>query len=161
MEKIQGLISAENKNFEIISPMEKLESFFIRTVTDAQTKLTPTSGAVSTTQIGEFLTVKEKEKSILDKLVTGQTQQQKTAEPEMPTKPAQVQPEVQRRNEDLINKLAAQEDESKPVQQKENIESKLDEQKKVRDDLLKKLTESQINNTDKQPDENSGRAGNA
>ena len=49
MEKIRQVIEQENAQYEVTSPMEKLETFFIKTVVDAQQKAQPTSGAVSTT----------------------------------------------------------------------------------------------------------------
>jgi ABC-2 type transport system ATP-binding protein len=152
IEKIEGLIRDENKSYEITSPMEKLESFFIRTVTEAQTRLTPTSGAVSTTQIGDFLTAKEKEQTILEKLVTGQTQPQEEQKSEQISQTAEVQ-SVEQQSNDLIEKLTTQQEDLKPVDQTEDIKSKPEEQEKVRHDLLKELTESD-NNKEKQPDEN-------
>ncbi len=76
VEKIKEIIDAEHAECEITSPMDKLETFFIKTVAEAQRQTRPTSGAVSTTHIGEFLTERSKE-SILDKLVSAPTQQQK------------------------------------------------------------------------------------
>ncbi|MBN1796472.1 MAG: ABC transporter ATP-binding protein [Sedimentisphaerales bacterium] len=160
IESIKGLIIAEKKDFEITSPMEKLESFFIRTVAKAQTKAATTSGAVSTTQIGEFLTAKDKEKGILDKLVTAETQKEPKSEPVQTQKPAEVHIE-QRPDTELIRKLTGQEDGPKPVEQKEQIASETEEEEKIREDLLKELTDSQTDNADKQADENKGRAGNA
>ena len=55
IEKIKQLIEKENAQCTVTCPMDKLESFFIRTVCDAQQQEKPTSGAVSTTQISDFL----------------------------------------------------------------------------------------------------------
>jgi ABC-2 type transport system ATP-binding protein len=68
--KIKQLIRQEGAHFEITSPLDKLESFFIRTVTAAQKEDRPTSGAVSTTKLGDFLTQDKPVESILDKLVS-------------------------------------------------------------------------------------------
>lgn len=68
--KIRGIIEAEGQGCDISSPMDKLESFFIRTVADAQQQSKFTSGAVSTTEIGNFLTLDDSGKGVLDKLVT-------------------------------------------------------------------------------------------
>ncbi len=68
--RIRQILEEEHAECEVTTPMEKLETFFIDTVTEAQQQDRPTSGAVSTTQIGEFLTEKAAE-SILDKLVSG------------------------------------------------------------------------------------------
>ncbi len=70
VEKIRRLVKADNAECEVTSPMDKLETFFIRTVAAAQQQEKPTSGAVSTTQIGDFLASKSIEETILDKLVS-------------------------------------------------------------------------------------------
>jgi hypothetical protein len=54
----------------VTSPMDRLESFFIRTVEAAQQQAKSTSGAVSTTKISDFLEKQDKVESILDKLVS-------------------------------------------------------------------------------------------
>jgi len=68
--KIKQLIRDEGAEFEITSPIDKLETFFIRTVTTAQQKEYPTSGAVSTTKIGDFLVQEKQVDNILDELVS-------------------------------------------------------------------------------------------
>ncbi len=70
IEKIKGIVSAEGAEFEVSAPMEKLETFFINTVVEAQQQAAPTSGAVSTTDIGDFLTAEKTQENILDKLVS-------------------------------------------------------------------------------------------
>ena len=70
LEKIKQLVYSENSDFEISSPMEKLETFFIRTVAQAHEQAQPTSGAVSTTEIGDFLSATPKGQEILGKLVS-------------------------------------------------------------------------------------------
>ncbi len=69
VDRIRKLVEQEQAEFEISSPMERLETFFINTVAEAQRQAKPTSGAVSTTDIGEFLTAEKSEASVLDKLV--------------------------------------------------------------------------------------------
>jgi ABC-2 type transport system ATP-binding protein len=70
VEKIKGLVEAEEAECVVTSPMDKLETFFIRTVAAAQHQAQLTSGAVSTTRIGDFLAAERIEESILDKLVS-------------------------------------------------------------------------------------------
>ncbi len=74
LDKIKGLIEAEQKDCSIETPLEKLETFFVKTVIDAQQHAIATSGAFSTTRIGDFLTAaglgEGKKASILDKLVS-------------------------------------------------------------------------------------------
>jgi len=70
IDKIKQVLGAEGAECEVSSPMEKLETFFINTVVEAQQQARPTSGAVSTTQIGDFLTAERSQGDILDKLVS-------------------------------------------------------------------------------------------
>ncbi|MBC8218907.1 MAG: ABC transporter ATP-binding protein, partial [Planctomycetes bacterium] len=67
--KIKQLVEKEDAECVVTSPMDRLETFFIRTVAAAQQQAQPTSGAVSTTKIGNFLTQAPSVESILDKLV--------------------------------------------------------------------------------------------
>ncbi len=83
VEKIRRLIQDEDAECVVTSPMDKLETFFIKTVVAAQQQAQPTSGAVSTTKIGEFLAPQKPVESILDKLVSTAVSQQ--AFPEGPT----------------------------------------------------------------------------
>jgi ABC-2 type transport system ATP-binding protein len=70
VERIKQLVKEEHADCEVTSPMEKLETFFIKTVEDAQQQAQPTSGAVSTTDISDFLAAEAVQESILDKLVS-------------------------------------------------------------------------------------------
>jgi ABC-2 type transport system ATP-binding protein len=70
LEKIKKIVLQEQSECVITSPMDRLETFFIKTVAEAQLLSSPTSGAVSTTHIGDFLAAKTTTQSILDKLVT-------------------------------------------------------------------------------------------
>ncbi|MBN2313267.1 MAG: ATP-binding cassette domain-containing protein [Sedimentisphaerales bacterium] len=81
VEKIKQLVRAESNECVVTSPMDKLESFFIRTVTTAQQQAQPTSGAVSTTKIGDFLTQQQPTESILDKLVSASVSEGTPQEP--------------------------------------------------------------------------------
>jgi ABC-2 type transport system ATP-binding protein len=76
VEKIRQLVLQENAECEVTSPMDRLESFFIRTVEAAQLQAQSTSGAVSTTKISDFLEKQAKVESILDKLVTSSVSQE-------------------------------------------------------------------------------------
>ena len=72
VDKVKQMLGAEGAECEVSSPMEKLETFFINTVIEAQQQARPTSGAVSTTDIGEFLTAETSQGDILDKLGSAQ-----------------------------------------------------------------------------------------
>ncbi len=71
IEKIRQLIVGAQADCEISSPMERLETFFVRTVAEAQKQAQPTSGAHSTTDIGGFLAPDRARSDVLADLVTG------------------------------------------------------------------------------------------
>jgi ABC-2 type transport system ATP-binding protein len=70
VEKIKQIIQEERAQFDISSPMDKLESFFIKTVAAAEHEALPTSGAVSMAHIKGFLAHDAPVEDILDKLVS-------------------------------------------------------------------------------------------
>jgi ABC-2 type transport system ATP-binding protein len=142
IENIRKLVEAEHADFELTSPMEKLETFFIRTVTEAQAGAVPTSGAVSTTMIGDFLAAEAAQKSILDKLVTADVSDrpETRAETEKPTE-AQI-PAVEP-DKELLGKLTSGPQLHQPVKTPEPAETKQTDTQKVRDDVLEQLTSSQ------------------
>ncbi len=72
LDKIKQIARSEDAECEITSAMDKLETFFIKTVVSAQLQAQPTSGAVSTTQIGNFLSAETEPspEALLDELVT-------------------------------------------------------------------------------------------
>jgi ABC-2 type transport system ATP-binding protein len=103
--RIRQILSDEHAECEVTAPMEKLETFFIKTVIEAQQQARPTSGAVSTTQIGEFLTAGSRKETILDKLVAKSASDQA---PSQPIKTETVRPRetvVPEPNKDLLSKL--------------------------------------------------------
>lgn len=105
-DRIRDVLRREHVECEISSPMERLETFFINTVVEAQQQATPTSGAVSTTQIGEFLTAGARGDDILNKLVTAPVSERPQAGSSRTDRPqpqeAAVTPEP---NKDLLTKL--------------------------------------------------------
>jgi len=90
LRQIEQVVRAEQAKCEVTSPMDKLEDFFIRTVATAQEQKLPTSGAVSTGEIGGFLAAGARGSDILDELVSASVAQAsesesgsaETAEPE-------------------------------------------------------------------------------
>ena len=106
VEKIRQLVHEENAECEITSPMDRLESFFIRTVEAAQKQAHATSGAVSTTKISDFLEKETRVETILDKLVTSSVSQEppeKDVETEKVQASKQAGPEPDRQ---LLSELA-------------------------------------------------------
>ncbi len=69
LDRIRRIVENEKASYTVNSPMDKLEEFFIRTVVSAQEQELPTSGVMSTTGIGGFLTDEPEEPAILDQLV--------------------------------------------------------------------------------------------
>ncbi len=87
-DRIRELLKKEHADCEISSPMERLETFFINTVVQAQQQATPTSGAVSTTQIGDFLAARSVKETVLDKLVGAPVAEKPDSGPARPRHPA-------------------------------------------------------------------------
>ena len=142
IEKIQQLIQQEQAECMVTSPMDKLESFFIRTVVNAQQQAVPTSGAVSTTEIGEFLaSVSAKQPEILDKLVSTDLPQ---VQPSETRKVEAIETSKPEPDEQLLHKLA---EEPGPVVRDKKVKTKPVEPKadqpkqQTTEDILKQLTE--------------------
>jgi ABC-2 type transport system ATP-binding protein len=87
VEKIKQIVENEQADCVVTSPMDKLEAFFIKTVTTAEQQAVPTSGAVSTTQIGGFLAPEAPVENILDKLVSAPASEE-------PSEPSPTEPVV-------------------------------------------------------------------
>ncbi len=104
-DRIREILRQEHAECEISSPMERLETFFINTVVEAQQHATPTSGAVSTTQIGDFLTAGKAKGDILDKLVSSPASEKAQAEPVRMERPQPRETVVPQPNKDLLSKL--------------------------------------------------------
>jgi ABC-2 type transport system ATP-binding protein len=145
---IRKLIEAEHTDFEVTTPMEKLETFFIRTVTEAQESAVPTSGAVSTTMIGDFLAAEAAQKSILDKLVTAEVSDKPRGSIET-QKPDEVKTPVVEPDKELLGKLTSGVELPEPVKTSEPAETKTPDTQKIRDDVLKQLRGSE-DKTEKQ-----------
>jgi ABC-2 type transport system ATP-binding protein len=109
LQKLRALIESEHTDCEVSSPMERLETFFVRTVTEAQQQAQPTSGAVSTTQIGDFLTG-EKSEAVLDQLVSASVDASPEPEPSTAT-PTETPTDI-RADKDLLIELTQTERES-------------------------------------------------
>jgi len=133
--KIRKIIEAEGADCDIVSPMDKLESFFIRTVADAQEQSKFTSGAVSTTDIGDFLTSGEAGKGILDKLVSEPIKEEKKVETQKAEPIETVKPD-----ENLLSDLTKTSEPVKPtaVTKTDTVEP-IEVPKAVDDDILDEL----------------------
>ena len=143
VEKIKRIVQEDNADCVVTSPMDKLETFFIKTVTAAQQQGQSMSGAVSTTEIGEFLTFKTKE-NILDKLVSASVSPQVTTDKltidkVTPVETTEVQPDEQ-----LLGELAkpAKPAKTEPVVKTKPVEPQTEQPREVKKNILEQLTDS-------------------
>jgi ABC-2 type transport system ATP-binding protein len=104
VDRIREILREEHAECEVAAPMERLETFFVRTVVEAQQQAQPTSGAVSTTQIGDFLAGGNKE-NILDKLVSPSVAPSRPAEPTGTEAVPPRETVVPEPNRDLLSRL--------------------------------------------------------
>lgn len=151
LEKVKELIEAEQTNYSVDTPMEKLETFFVETVIDAQSRALSTSGAVSTTQIGEFLSAEAgdgKAASILDKLVS-KKEVEEAAVSEGAASEAVTSADESREkvDEQLLSKLSrpVEPAELKPVTEAPDLEQEPQEQEQIEKNILEQLTGDDLN----------------
>ena len=161
VERIKQLIKDENADCQVTSPMDKLETFFIKTVEDAQQQAQPTSGAVSRMGISDFLAAETAQESILDKLVSAPVS--KRTSPQAPTTEKVVSIETVESEPDdkLLSKLSKPD---KPVQPKpvardrkirtQPVKTKESGSEKASKDVLDQLTNRSApqNDDDEQTD---------
>jgi len=114
-DRIRELLKKEHADCEISSPMERLETFFINTVVQAQQQATPTSGAVSTTQIGDFLAARSVKETVLDKLVGAPVAEKPDSGPAKTEKSQPRETVVPQPNKDLLSKLTQSASTVKPT----------------------------------------------
>jgi ABC-2 type transport system ATP-binding protein len=158
VEKIKQIVQAEHADCIVNSPMDRLETFFIKTVAAAQQQAQPTSGAVSTTKLGDFLTFTPTKESILDKLVSASVSQESSPETPAAGRVAPAETPGIEPDEQLLSKL------TEPVKpspldevvndkkaKTEPAEHKAVEQREVKKGILDQLTgRSTTQNTDKE-----------
>jgi len=147
IEEIKQLIRNEDAECVVTSPMDKLETFFIKTVAAAQQQARTTSGAVSTTKIGDFLTRQTAVKDILDKLVSAPVSQEGSPESATTEKVVPVESSEPQPDEQLLSKLTGSVEPSQPepVVRDEKVttqpvESKAAQAEQVKKSILDQLT---------------------
>jgi len=167
VEKIKQIVRQDRADCVVTSPMDKLETFFIKTVVTAQQQARPTSGAVSTTEIGDFLASKIPEETILDKLVSAPVSQRPSpTEPPTTEQVVPVETSEAKTDEELLHKLTeeAKPDQSGSVVKTKPVETKPPEQEQVKENILDQLTDRSApqnkdeNQTDKSQAGDSGDA---
>ncbi len=170
LENIKNLLRRENAELQVSSPMEKLENFFINTVTAAQKSGQTTSGVVSdiSSRIGDFLKGPELEKAsqkqVLEELVFPETTTEHTEEETTSTeKPVPVNTETQKPDDEILENLSRPEEKppqpaTKPVKTQDSQKTQKPDQ-----DVLDQLTgkdksEKQRNDQQTPPEKDSTNA---
>ncbi len=147
IERIKQVIEDEDADCMVTSPMDKLETFFIKAVAAAQQQAQPTSGAVSTTRIGGFLAPQTPVESILDKLASAPIS--RDTSPETPATEQVIPAEISetKANEQMLKKLTEPTEPlgTKPVVKDEKVETELVEsqgpgQEQIKKSILDQLT---------------------
>jgi ABC-2 type transport system ATP-binding protein len=142
VERIKRIVRDEQADCAVTSPMDKLETFFIRIVTAAQQLSSPTSGAVSTTQIGHFLSSQTHPENILDKLVSTPVSQEVPSKPPKTKRAVPVETSQAKPDEQLLSKLTEQAKpaESKPVVKTKPVEPQAPQKEQIKKSILDRLT---------------------
>jgi len=143
IEKIKRIVQDDNADCVVSSPMDKLETFFIRTVAEAQQQAKSISGAVSTTDISDFLALKTKE-NILDKLVSASVSPQVATENLTTDKVAPVETTRVKPDKQLLKDLAKPDKpaKTKPVTKTKQVKPQTEQPKEVKKTILDQLTDS-------------------
>ncbi len=105
IERIKQIVQEENAECVVTSPMHKLETFFIETVVAAQRQDRRTSGAVSTTKIGDFLAAETISENILDRLVSAPVSPGTPTQPPPTEKAVSTESAEPKPGERLLSKL--------------------------------------------------------
>ncbi len=145
LRQIEQVVRAEQAKCEVTSPMDKLEEFFIRTVATAQEQKLPTSGAISTTEIGGFLAEGVRRSDILDELVSAsvapasesQAGSAETAE----TEPAEAEAGQDTDLLETLTKSSTEPDGGDITSVTEPVETTVEADEDVKQDVLDELTD--------------------
>jgi len=140
---MKAIAEEEGKTLDIESPMDKLESFFVKIVAHAREQKQRTSGAEAGTGISGFLADKPvvRQETILDRLVMANVKPE-IPEPETSTtETVQPEPESSSNNE-LLQKLTKQKLDSVPLETSTTEKAPLSEKEEkpiVKKDILDEL----------------------
>ena len=171
VERIKQIVQNEQADCVITSVMDKLETFFIRTVAAAEVAAQATSGAVGARQIGGFLAPETRVENILDKLVSASVSEQTPAtEPSTTEQVRAVEASAGKPDAELLRELTepvgpAQ---PRPVVKTEPVESEATQEEQSaraqsQESILEQLTGRTTgqNKDEKQTDKSQGEAGDA
>ncbi|HDZ69089.1 MAG TPA: ABC transporter ATP-binding protein [Phycisphaerales bacterium] len=131
VDRIKQIVQEEHADCVVTSPMDKLETFFIKTVAKAGQQGRPTSGVVSdgTTQISDFLVSQSAEESrrteILDKLVSAPVSRETSTKHVTAVQAGAVETSETEPQKELLSKLTepAKPAKSKPVVRSEKVKA--------------------------------------
>lgn len=142
LDKIKSIVASEGQDVDIENPMDKLESFFIKTVAKARQAKQRTSGAEEGTDISGFLAEKPvvRQEKILDRLVTAKVQAESTQAPVDQT--TQTEKTKLSADEQLLSQLSQKTIDLSSVQNPESpdiSEPVKQEEPEVKKDILKDL----------------------
>jgi ABC-2 type transport system ATP-binding protein len=133
MSEICAILKKENTEFSLSPPMERLETYFVRTVAEAQQQAQPTSGAESTTKMAGFLASEEDtKKQVLSSLVQGKqaseakpgkarTEKAKPSQPQDVSPKAAVLDSLSKTPDPVSTQTPDKPSSPKPVQAKEQV----------------------------------------
>lgn len=178
VEKIKQLVLEEDSTCEVSSPMDKLETYFIKTVAAAEKESRPTSGAVGAAGISDFLTARGAAENVLDKLVSAPVSQEpSTPEPATTEKVVSAEASKAEPDEQVLQELtepkasggpspvAGDEEAETPLlrfaKQNGGVEQKAPEEEQVKKDILESLTgpmEERAGDKDREHNDRSGPA---
>jgi ABC-2 type transport system ATP-binding protein len=143
LRQIEQVIQAEQAECEVSSPMDKLEEFFVRVVATAQEQKLPTSGAVSTTEIGGFLAEGVRGSDILDELVSAQvgesSQRQVDSAQTLETEPVEVEAGHDAGLLEKLTKSSSEPEETDITSVTEPVEMAVEADGDVKQDVLDEL----------------------
>jgi len=164
--KIKQLVESQGAECVVTSPMDKLETFFIRTVTAAQQQAQPTSGAVSTTKIGDFLTQLPSVENILDKLVAAPISPEVSDQGPITEDVVADADSVSRFDKQLLSKLAESSEPQQPgiagMEEKvetEAVQTPAPEAEQARKNILDRLTGDSADQSDQEGKTDDSQAG--
>jgi ABC-2 type transport system ATP-binding protein len=116
--KIRQLLDSAKAKYSIDTPIDKLETFFIKTVSAAQQQVQTASGAVSTTKLGDFLVgqpERESKSDIIEQLASKKVEK-KSSEQLASTETVKVsEGAAQPVNEKVLGDLVKPHESAKPV----------------------------------------------
>ncbi len=147
IENIRRVIDSENVKYEVSSPKEKLENFFIDIVASAQKSNMETSGAVSKSDVGNYLG-ETSSSELLDKLVHGgESETEKISEDETMKQQGETE-EVAAEDKTVLDSLVTssnvehvKKDEAAETEKVEEVET---ESEDVDQSLLDNLTKKKL-----------------